>query len=97
MCQRQGHGAQKAADCRAERHQRSAVALELRNKFPYFHCPPWGPLMAMEQLEWTVAISGIHHSSPGEGLLDVPCTSKGRVAMKEESTKKRFLLFVWCP
>lgn len=35
MCQRQGPGAQKAADCRAERHQRSAVALELRNKFPF--------------------------------------------------------------
>lgn len=68
MCQRQGHRAQKAADCRAERHQRSAVASELRNKCPYFHCPPWGPLMAVQQLEWTVAISGIHHSSPGCAL-----------------------------
>lgn len=76
------------------RHQISAVALELRHKFPSLHCVPWGARIAVEQLEQTVANIRDTSLLPRRGKSRCTLHFKRQGAMKEKSTKKIFLLFV---
>lgn len=76
------------------RHQRSAVALELRNKFPSLHCAPWAALMAVEQLEQTVANIRATPLLSRRSKSRCALQFKRKGAMKEKSTKTIFLLFV---